>query len=180
MKSITIMGALAALALGLAFAPVASAQNLYVKATVGQTADTQASGISLSDDLSYGVAIGGDVGPVRLEIGVDHLAANLGGVVDATAIDYSATVYYGQPISERSTVFVGAGVDYLDATVSYGPFSTDGSGDGWHYTFGYARTLAPGVTLELSARHIEADLEFSGYGIDAEANVFSIGGRVAL
>lgn len=171
MKKLFI-GALAAFLLSVA--PSAFADNLYARVSVGQATDVSVGGINLGDSFTYAGDVGGQVGPVRVEFGAARLALSFYGI-NATAIDYRATALYDVRLSDRSTLFVGAGPDYIQADVHYGPYSQGTNGTGWHVTGGLAHRVSDHFIAEVSVNHVEADID-----ANATANIFSVGGRVPL
>ncbi len=168
----TLLSTIVALGAFFALTPDASARDWYVRAEVGQAAETEANGFSLSDDVAYGGALGTSIGPVRTEVGVSRITADTA-TVSASAVDYNATAY----LDTASGLYVGAGVDYIEAEASFGPFSANDSGFGYHVTGGYARRLSDNVVGEVSARYVSADLDTVG---EVETVVFSFGLRMAL
>lgn len=154
----------------------ASALDLYGKVSVGQAIGTEVQGFDLADDLSYAVAIGAPAGPGRLELGVSRISADTAGL-SAHAVDYSATYFLDFQASDRSAFFVGAGLDYLEAEAGIGPFTVEGSGDGWHVTGGYARRISDGIILEASVTQLEADLDFSGFDVEASTQLVQLSAR---
>lgn len=157
----------------------AAADELYGKFTIGQAVNTEAAGVDLSDDLAYGVAVGGRLGPARIELGVSRIGADTAGI-SISAIDYSATAFLDLPVSERGAFFAGVGLDYLTAEAGVAFFTVDGEGDGWHYTGGYAHRFTNDLTVEIGVNHLEADLDFSGYSIETSTDVAYVGARFAL
>lgn len=170
----SILAAAAAMCL---FAGTANAAPFYVKAEVGITPQTEVEGFNLSDDATYGLLAGTAVGPVRVEAGVSRLSADIADFVEGDAIDYRATAYLDMPITEQTGVFVGAGVDYLQAEVNVGPFfSEDLEGTGYHYTAGIAHRISENAIGEVAYRHIEADLD----GLDVATDAVTLGLRFRL
>lgn len=154
----------------------ADAREFYVKAEIGTTIDTQASGLELNDDLTYGAYVGTDVGPLRVEAGVAHLAAStsiFGTEIATSAIDYSATAY----LDHSSGLYVGAGVDYIQAEATVGGWwSDDYSGTGWHVAGGYATRVSDNAVVEFQVRYTEADLDVA----DLTTTAATVGVRFAL
>lgn len=172
--------ALAALTAGAAiFTCPANAGEWYGTVKVGQT-QSSVEGIDLNDGLAYGAALGTSVGPVRVEVGADHLAGDFGNVIDASAWDYSATAYLDLNVGANSSVFAGAGADYIDGSASFGYGSIDASGTGYHWALGAAHRFAAGVVGEVQYRQINADLD-TGYGsVNLDAQEITAGLRFAL
>lgn len=168
----------------LAFCSNADAREWYVKTEVGTTFDSQVQtsfgGTELTDELTYGAYVGTSVGPVRVEAGASHLAGdiNLGPIaIESSAIDYNATAYLDLATSQSGGFFVGAGVDYVQAEVSVGPFfSTDQSGYGYHVSGGYAHRVTESGILEFQARYLSADLD----NVDLTGTAFTVGFRQRL
>lgn len=161
----------------LCFAGAANAAPFYLKAEIG-TADVAVEGINLDDGQTYGAAVGTSVGPVRVEAGVRHVDTGLDLFgVSADGLDYAATAYFDFAITERTGVFVGAGVDYITAEASIGPWAAfDAEGTGYHYAAGVAHRVSDNAILEAQYRHTEADLD----GLDLELDAVTIGARFAL
>lgn len=179
LKHILAVAAFAVAFLGITvtYSP-AHAGELYGAVRVGQAVNTEAAGIDLADDVAYGAAIGYDAGWARFEGGVNRITADTGGLSIA-AIDYSATIYLDLPISERGALFGGAGVDYVQAEANAGFFALEGEGSGWHLTGGYAHRF-DALTVEVGVNHLQADLEFSGFDVEASTDVVFVGARFAL
>ena len=179
MKLSTAIGlslALAASCFALGFAPAnATERPWYVKAEIGASAQTEIEGIELEDGSVYGGAVGTAIGPVRVEVGARSLNVDTFGV-NLSSIDYNATAYLDLAVGESSSVFVGAGVDYVDAEASFGYGDYQTSAYGWHASAGYARRITPGVIVEGQARY--TDIGFDGF--DANTTDFTVGVRLAL
>jgi opacity protein-like surface antigen len=172
-----------ALLLPMAIAPDADARAWYVKASVGQTAEADVSGLTLDDGFVYGAGLGTSVGPVRVEAGVNRLSgeADFGFVaIDTAALDYHATGYLDLPVGDNASVFVGAGVDYIQGEASIFGGSIDAEGDGYHYAFGGAYRLSQGVIVEGQFREISADLDTDFGAVDLSASEITVGLRLAL
>lgn len=172
--------ALAAITAGAAiFTCPANAEGWYGVARVGQT-QSSVEGIDLSDGLAYGAAIGHSVGPFRVEAGVDHLAGDFGNVINADAWDYNASAFLDLNVGANSSVFVGAGADYIDGSASFGYGSIDASGTGYHWALGAAHRFSAGVVGEVQYRQINADLD-TGYGsVNLDAQEITAGLRFSL
>ena len=178
MKSLQIGLGVAALAL-VGIAP-AHASELYGAVRAGQTSNTSVEGIDLNDGFAYGGAIGGAVGPVRVEVAADHLSGDFAGVVDASAWDYSASAILDLPISHDAAVFGGVGVDYVSAE-AHVPFgSMDASGKGWSYQAGVSHRFANGVMGEVRYKHTTASLDVGGGSADLDTDLVSAGLRFTL
>lgn len=161
-----ILFAIAAVA-AMSMASVASANDFYVKAEVGQGFDTQVGPIETDNADIYGAYIGTAVGPFRVEAGVAHLdaEANLFGLpVNMSANDFNATAY----LDTASGLYIGAGANYVqgEATV-FNAFSVDQSGYGYHVSGGYAFAAAGGIVeLQATYRDIELDdVDLSGTAV---------------
>lgn len=170
----------------IAIAGLASGQAnaaVYAKVEAGTTANAAVNGINLDDDSVYGGELGMGVGPIRVEAGVDRINASLaGGAVQAHANDWNATAYFDLPLSSKSGVFAGAGVDYVQAE-AHTPFGggISGEGKGWHVTAGLARRMGDGLIMEVAAKHVDCDLDFGGSStVNATADTFTIGARFSL
>ncbi len=172
-----IRSIIAAAAILACSAAPAFAAPFYLKAEIGTT-DVAVEGINLDDGQTYGAAVGTAIGPVRVEAGVRHVDTGLDLFgVSAEGLDYSATAYFDFAVTERTGVFVGAGVDYITAEASFGPFfSTDTEGTGYHYAAGVAHRVSENTILEAQYRHTEADLD----GLDLELDAVTVGARFAL
>lgn len=158
----------------------ASAGEWYGKVSIGESS-AAIEGIDLNEGLSYGAAIGTSVGPVRVEAGVDHISGDFAGILDAEALVYSGTAYLDLPVGDNASVFVGAGLDYVDGEGSIPGFAIDASGTGYHLAAGGAYRLSPNVIAEAQWRRIEADLEADFIGdVEMEADVLTVGLRLAL
>lgn len=162
---------LAAGFLALGIATPASADPFYVKASAGVSLNTEVEGFSLEDNAVYGVAVGTAVGPVRVEVGADRINTGIMGL-EANVNDFSATAYLDLPITENTGVFVGAGLDYLQAEASYYGYEFDQDGQGWHATAGVATRLSDRVIGEVAIRYLDADFDdFSGEHLGATVGV---------
>lgn len=169
MKSVNIGAAALALVgmAGVATASDAHASELYGAVRAGQSTNTSVSGIDLNDGFSYGGAIGGALGPVRVELAADHLSGDFAGIVNAKAMDYSASAILDLPISHDTAIFGGAGVDYVSAE-AHVPFgSYDASGSGWSYQAGVSHRFTEGVMGEIRWKHTKADLD-GGANLDTD------------
>lgn len=172
---------LAVVAAALAFALISSPAHadVYVKAEVGITADTQVDtsfgSIELGDDVTFGGYVGTSVGPFRVEAGVSHISGNadfFGIGLDASANDFNATAY----LDTASGFYVGGGVDYVVGEASVGGFtSADFSGYGWHASGGYAFSAAGGI-VELQGTYRQIDLG----DVDLSGPAFTVGYRHAF
>lgn len=171
--------AFAVLIAGNAWAVSADAAT-YAKFSVGQS-DAELNGIDLGDGLAYGAGLGTNVGPVRVEAGVDHIAGtlNFGPTIEATALDYHATAYLDLPVG-NANLFAGAGLDYVDGEASFFGNTLSAEGDGWHWAVGASYRLAEGLTGEAQFRQISADLDSDFGPVDLDASVVTIGLRLAL
>lgn len=174
--------AVAAIGLGLASVASADAAPLYLKAEVGTTynagVDAPGLDVDLADGAVYGAAVGTAIGPFRVEAGVRNLNGEAFlGAVDVEALDINATAYLDFNINDRSSVFVGAGADYIDAEaelLSLVNFREDGYG--WHVAAGYGRRVSEGVIVEAEARYLEADLNT----VDFTGATFTVAARFRL
>lgn len=186
MKVVHFGAAIAALAAVSAFSAPAHASPFYVKASVGQTTNSQlgagGGSIDLSDSLAYGGDVGTSFGPVRVEAGVDHLAGaiNLGPTISATALDYHATGYLDLPVGSNASVYAGAGVDYVDGSAHFFGSSISGNGTGWHYAVGAAYRLNDRMIGEVQVRHIDASLSTDYGDVDFTSDEVTAGVRFAL
>lgn len=168
--------ALAAAVAAIACLTPAQAQaEVYAKAQVGLTAASSLEGYAMEDNVTFGGAVGTTVGPLRIEAGIDRIGAAISGV-DFRATDYRATAYADIFGNDDGSFYVGAGLDYLAADVSSGPWSTDFTGNGWHVAAGYGHRVSSNMILEAGARYIDADFE----GTNASAVAFTIAARVGL
>lgn len=162
---------------------IAEALPLYGKVSVG-VSEAEISGLPLDEGLSYGAAVGTGLGPFRIEAGVDRLSGSFdlfGPSIDAEALDYRATAFLDLNLSERASVFAGAGVDYIDGEASV--FGTDigADGTGWHWAVGGAYRLAEGIIGEVQYRQLTADLDADFIGdVDLDATQVTAGLRFAL
>lgn len=166
---------------GVATASDAHASELYGAVRAGQSTNTSVSGIDLNDGFSYGGAVGGAVGPIRVELAGDHLSGDFAGIVNAKAMDYSASAILDLPISHNTAIFGGAGVDYVSAE-AHVPFgSYDASGNGWSYQAGVSHRFASGVMGEVRYKHTEVnDLDVGGGSADLSTDQITAGVRFAL
>ena len=181
MNQVQIGAAFASLAAIIAVQP-AHASPLYLSAHAGQTTNVAVSGINLNDDAAYGGAIGSSVGPVRVEAGIDRLSANLDGVIQAHALDYSASAFFDLPLSDATSVFAGGGVDYLqaEAKVIYGG-SVSASGYGYHFGGGVSHRIAEHMIAQVEWRRVKAsNLSINGSDVDLTADTVTAGVRVSL
>lgn len=152
----------------------------YVELSVGAVADADVNGFGLDGQGAYGIALGKDFGPVRTEVGVSRLNAdaNLGGLtIDTEATVYSGAVYLDFGAGDRTNFFIGAGVDYVDASAQVFGTSFGAEGTGYSYAGGVSHRLSETLTLEAQYKHLEADLS---NGVDLSADVATIGLRAAF
>ena len=180
MKALQAVTGAGAVVMAFAMAQTASAEGWYGKVSVGETSNAAVEGINLNDGFAYGGALGTAVGPVRVEVGADHVSGDLGGFVDVDAWAYSATAYADFQVTENTGVFVGAGLDYISASANLGGFTIDGEGQGWHWTAGVAHRFSPGIIGEVSYRSVTADLDTDFGSLEAEYATVSAGLRFAL
>lgn len=163
-----------------ALAAPAAADEWYVGANVGFSAETSVEGVSLTDEPTYGAALGYDFGTLRLQGGVQRLSGDFGaGLVDGDATDWNAGVYIDVPVGNGG-VYGGAGVDYMTASANIFGTSIDGEGTGWHLGAGAYYPISSNVTLEAGVRRIEAELDFSGTDVSLETWTSTLGFRLAL
>jgi opacity protein-like surface antigen len=158
--------------------PAEASAEVYVKVEAGLTPETNVEHFQLGDDYTYGAAIGTGAGPFRIEAGVSRLSADIaGGLVEADAVDYSATAYLDFPVTANTGVFVGAGVDYVQAEATLGGFySMQESGYGYHAAAGVATRVSERIILEGQVRYLEANVG----DLDLSAPAFTLGARVRL
>lgn len=154
----------------------AFANPFYGKVEAGFIVNTEVEGFELDSNSVYGAALGTTVGPVRVEAGANRLNFDVFPGVTADATNYSATAYADFQLTERSAVYVGGGVDYIQAEVNAFGTSIDTEGSGWHATAGYSRRIGNGIIADFGARYLSADLD----GLNAEAVTATAGLRFAL
>lgn len=155
----------------------------YAAVRVGQATNTEVSGVSFSDDMTYGVAVGKAVGPFRVELGVDRLQGDLnfgGPAIEGQALDYHASAFLDFAVGDRASVFAGAGVDYVDASASIFGTEINGDGQGWSYSYGGAYRLSENLVGEVQVRHLEADLSTDFGDVDLASDQITLGFRLAL
>lgn len=184
MKSVQIGAALVALVGRNALATSADASVIdYAAVRVGQATNTEVSGISFDDGMTYGAAVGKAVGPFRVELGVDRLQGDLnfgGPAIQGEALDYHAAAFLDFSVGERASVFAGAGVDYVDASASIFGTEINGDGTGWNYAYGGAYRLSDNLVGEVQIRHLEADLSTDFGDVDLSSDQITVGLRLAL
>lgn len=171
----TILGLAALFSAAAAFVPAASARDWYVRGEIGQAADISAEGVGLANGLSYGGYVGTEVGFLRVEAGMSRINTDVMSVVEVGANDFNATAYLDFRPTDNSSVFLGAGADYITVDASSGFAGADATGLGWHLTGGYAHQFGP-VIAEAQVRYISADIE----GFNVDAVVPTIGVRLPL
>lgn len=179
LKQVSALAAIAIAPLTI-FVPAANAEDIYLKASIGTTMGVDVEGLELDDGAVFGGAIGTGFGPLRVELGATHIDTGFANLIDADAMDYSATAYLDWNITEKSSLYVGAGLDYIDASATIYGYSVDGSGEGWHYSAGYARRFGESLILEAQYTHTDADLDFEGYGLGVEIDAVTLGARFTL
>lgn len=184
MKRIFLLAGLALPALA-AFAPAtASAQDWYVKASVGQTVDALVGGsFDLSDGGAMGAHLGTRVGPFRVEGGIDRMTAeaDLGyASLDGSALSYNGSLFLDLPVGESASLFGGVGLDYVTAEAAYYGSSMDASGNGWHASFGGAYIISDTLSFEVEATRLDADLDFGGNDLNLKAWTITGGLRFVL
>jgi opacity protein-like surface antigen len=144
---------LAAAALAAPFATIgeAHASDLYVRGGAGVTTNSEASGITFNDGSAFAVGAGTTAGPFRLEARVDRLSGDLGGYVQAHALDAHLDATLDLQLGHDTAVFGGAGIDYVraEAKVPWGGVDADGTGWSWH-----------GGVSHRVGEHLIADLEY--------------------
>ena len=184
MKSLHIGAALAALVGVQGLASTADASVIdYAAVRVGQATNTEVSGISFDDDMTYGVAVGKAVGPFRVELGVDRIQGDLnfgGPAISGEALDYHASAFLDFSVGDRASVFAGAGVDFVDASASIFGTEINGDGQGWNYSYGGAYRLTDNIVGEVQVRHLEADLSTDFGDVDLTSEQITLGFRFAL
>lgn len=184
MKSVQIGAALVALVGMNAVATTADASVIdYAAVRVGQATNTEVSGISFDDGLTYGAAVGKAVGPFRVELGVDRLQGDLnfgGPSIQGEALDYSATAFLDWNVGEHSSVFFGAGADYVDASASIFGYEISGDGTGYHYAAGFARRFTDNIVGEVQWRHLESELSTDIGDVDLVSDQITVGLRFSL
>lgn len=179
MKTV-LQSVLAAAVLGPCFITPAHAGEWYGKLSVGQ-AETEASGFSLDEGLTYGAALGTSVGPFRVEAGVNKIQADFDAFsLDGDALNYAATAYLDLPVGERASVYAGAGLDYVDASANMFGTEISGDGTGWHWTVGGAYRLSDNIIAEAQLRHVSADVDFGFGDVDLDSQAATLGLRFAL
>ena len=152
----------------------------YAKISVGES-DASVESLNFDSGLAYGASIGGDLGPVRLELGVDHLSGDFASVFEGEALDYHGTVFADLPVGERASVFAGVGADYIDAEASVYSSSISADGSGWHWAVGGAYRMSDSMIAEAQFRRIDADLDMPyGGSANLEVDEMTLGFRLAL
>lgn len=180
MKHTRLAAALTAFAGLNAWAVAADAQPFYAKFSAGMT-EAEVEGLALDEGANFGAALGTALGPFRVEAGADRLSGEFGGgFAEIDAIDWRAGAYLDLPIGDNASVFVGAGLDYIDGEATAFGNTIDASGSGYSLAAGGAYRLNDRVIAEAQWRRIEADLESDFGDIDAQADVFSVGLRLKL
>lgn len=161
----------------------AAASEWYGKVSVGQ-GETEVSGLSFGDDVTYGAALGTSLGPVRIEAGVDRISGgiDLGGPsIEADALVYSTTAYLDLPIGANASLYAGAGIDYVDGEASFFGADIGASGDGYHWSVGGAYRFNDRIIGEAQFSQLTADLDVDYLGgADLENNRFTLGLRLEL
>ena len=184
LKSISQAALVAAVLGPVLIAPAANAGVLdYAAVRVGEATNTEVSGLPLEGGLTYGIAAGKAVGPLRIEVGVDRLQAdlNLGGPsVQGAALDYHAGAFLDFSIGDRASVFVGASADYVSAEADIFGFSVEGDGTGYSWATGGAYRITDNVIGEVQYRHLEADLSTDFGDVDLASDQITLGFRLAL
>lgn len=171
LKNLSAILAFAAAGLAFAASP-AHARDWYVKAEVGQASNVSAGPMSLENGLTFGGAVGTSVGPVRVEAGASRVNTGALSVVDITATAYSATAYLDLPMG----LYAGAGLDYLTADANVGFAGTDLSGDGWHWSAGYAHRISPNMIAEAQFTRLDGDMD----SVSVAADRWTVGVRIGL
>lgn len=164
---------LASLAITVALLGAAEARPFYGKLEVGVATDTSVEGTELDSGLVYGAALGSVIGPVRVEAGVSRLSADFAGL-DVNATDIHATGYLDFAVTEDTSVYGGAGVDWVIAEAPLAGFEADGAG--YHVVGGIARRVNSGLIVEAQARYVNADLD----GTNVSSTAFTVGTRFAF
>lgn len=184
MKSVQIGAALVALVGVHGLASTADASVIdYAAVRVGQATNTEVSGISFDDGMTYGVAVGKAVGPFRVELGVNRLQGDLnfgGPAIQGEALDYHASAFLDFSVGDRASVFAGAGVDYVDASAEIFGTEINGSGQGWSYAYGGAYRFTDAIIGEVQVRHLEADLSTDFGDLDLISDQITVGVRLDL
>ena len=182
MNSLKCAATVAAMLVGNVWATNADAMT-YAKISVGQSG-AEIEGINLTDGDAYGAALGANLGPVRVEVGVDRLAGALnafGPSIEANALDYHATAYLDLPVGDNAKAFAGVGLDYIDGQAGFFGTDIDASGDGWHWAAGASYRLSESITAEAQFRQVSASLDADFLGdVDLDASEVTLGLRFAL
>ena len=164
-------GTLAALAI-LAVTPLQTANaqdgDNYVTGRIGRVTDAGADIYGTQFQFNgdtFGVGVGRDLGPLRVELNYDRQSFDLfGGIATADAQVLSATVFADFRVSDRLSLFAGAGVDYAQADLNaLGLYSVDGNAFGWNAAAGGQYHFGPNAAVELRVSRLDlGELEFNG------------------
>lgn len=162
-----IIASIAAIA---AMTSVASAE-IYGTVRAGIVMNAEAGPFDLADGDTYGAAIGTGIGPFRVEVAANHTNFDVFPGVTADFNSVSATANLDFQVTERSTVYVGAGPAWGEAEINYGFGSANDSGIGYVIQAGYSRRLSDTMIGEIQVRHTDVDLDdsfdVSGLGVTA-------------
>jgi len=153
----------------------------YAAVRVGQATNTAVEGISFSDDMTYGVAVGKAVGPFRVEVGANRISGDLnygGPVISGDAMDFHASAFLDFNISERTSVYVGGGADYVNAEADIFGYTINGDGYGYNFAVGAAHRFNDHVIGEAQFRRLNADLSTDFGDVTFEGDQITLGIRV--
>lgn len=175
--------AAAALVAGNAWATTADASEWYGVARIGQSTNTEVSGIPFDDGMSYGVGLGTSIGPIRVEGAVDRIQGDLnfgGPAIQGDALDWHVNAYLDLPVGDNASLFAGAGVDYVQAEANIFGFSVEGDGTGYNLAVGGAYRFSERLIGEAQFRRVEADLSTDFGDVDLSSDQITVGLRFEL
>lgn len=155
--------------------------EIYISGHGGLVTKAESSGFSADGQMTYGGAVGTSFGPLRVEIGADVMEAEaLGGAVDITATDLSATAFLDVPLTENFSGFVGLGAGWIDGEADFGFGSYTADGTEWHYALGASYKMSDNMTLEARWTATNASLDAYGSDFDADLETLTVGLRFAI
>ena len=181
MNLLKTTAALAAFTAGAAIftCPANAAVIDYAKISFGQVDTADVNGYELSGGDVFGVAVGKAVGPLRVELGYNQLQAgtDFGVAVDGRARDLNAMAYVDIPVGHNTTIYGGAGVDYVNARATLVGHSFSADGYGYSYGGGIATRISDHLIAEAQYRQLEvSDLG----GVDLSNGIATVGLRMSF
>lgn len=169
MKNALLISALAGAAMFAATAPANAETYVGVGAAQSQA---KVESFNLDDGMSLGAVAGTNVGPLRVEVGIDKVNndTNLFGLnLNVHAIQAKGDVWFDLPVAEKIAPYFGGGVTYTKAEVGALGFTTGADGFGWEVGAGIRPKITDRITADLGVRYGKSKLNLDfGPDVDVE------------